>query len=214
MGHVGGAIVSADWPGFLRYIRRFALIGIPASLCNSGIKYQSAILSLRFQRRLTDKLNIQYVTGVNFYKATELPEFKIDNIDSRVTTDVEAFCEQGTEMFCKIFKPILDVLLNTWQLGRDVGARGPAIIIGYFALAVALKIAIMPDFKSMVKKRSELSGNYRTAHSRLITNAEEIAFYEGGARERSIIRQRFDALYWHARQIATKTAAVAVVDTW
>lgn len=45
------------------------------------------------------------MTGVNFYKATELPEFKIDNVDQRVTTDVEQFCEQGCEMFCDVFKP-------------------------------------------------------------------------------------------------------------
>ena len=247
MGHIGSSIVSADWVGFIRYIKRFALIGIPSSLVNSGIKYQTAILSLRFQQRLTDLLNLQYVTGVNFYKATELPEFKIDNIDQRVTTDVENFCEKSTEMFCQIFKPLLDVTLNTsvvprrtaplaaadcfvphtrngtlgdslhgsgadvglncarWQLGRDVGMRGPGIIFGYFVLAVAAKIMIMPDFKSMVRKKSELTGNYRTAHSRLITNAEEIAFYEGGSRERSIIGQRFKALYWHCRLMATKT---------
>lgn len=188
--------------------------GIPASLVNSGIKYQTSILSLRFQRRLTDRLNQNYVTGVNFYKATELPEFKIDNVDQRVTTDVEQFCEQGCEMFCDIFKPTLDVLLNTWQLGRDIGAKGPAIMVGYFMVAVAVKLAIMPNFKELVKKRSELVGNYRTAHARLITHAEEIAFYEGGARERHIIRQRFDAVYWHMRHIATKSAAVGVVDTW
>jgi len=87
-------------------------------------------------------------------------------------------------------------------------------MVGYFGLAVAVKVAIMPNFKELVKKRSELVGNYRTAHARLITHAEEIAFYEGGPRERSIIRQRFDAVYWHMRHIATKSAAVGVVDTW
>lgn len=214
MGHAAGAIVATDWKNFLRQLRKFALIGIPASLVNSGIKYITSILSLRFQRRLTDRLNKNYVTGVNFYKATELPEFKIDNVDQRVTTDVEQFCEQGCEMFCDVFKPTLDILLNTWQLGRDVGAWGPTIMVGYFGLAVAVKVAIMPNFKELVKKRSELVGNYRTAHARLITHAEEIAFYEGGARERSIIRQRFDAVYWHMRHIATKSAAVGVVDTW
>jgi hypothetical protein len=44
MGHAAGAIVGADWPGFIRTLRRFALIGVPASLVNSGIKYQTAIL--------------------------------------------------------------------------------------------------------------------------------------------------------------------------
>jgi len=214
MGHAAGAIVATDWKTFLRQLRRFALIGIPASLVNSGIKYMTSILSLRFQRRLTDRLNKNYVTGVNFYKATELPEFKIDNVDQRVTTDVEQFCEQGCEMFCDVFKPTLDILLNTWQLARDVGAWGPTIMVGYFGLAIAVKVAIMPNFKELVKKRSELVGNYRTAHARLITHAEEIAFYEGGPRERSIIRQRFDAVYWHMRHMATKSAAVGVIDTW
>ena len=72
----------------------------------------------------------------------------------------------------------------------------------------------MPNFKELVKKRSQLVGNYRTAHARLIAHAEEIAFYEGGPRERSIIRQRFDAVYWHMRHMATKSAAVGFVDTW
>ena len=142
MGHAAGAIVATDWKTFLRHLRRFALLGIPASLVNSGIKYMTAILNLRFQRRLTDRLNRSYVTGVNFYKATELPEFKIDNVDQRVTTDVEQFCEQGCEMFCDVFKPMLDILLNTWQLGRDVGAWGPTIIFGYFGLAVAVKVCV------------------------------------------------------------------------
>jgi len=65
-----------------------------------------------------------------------------------------------------------------------------------------------------VRRRSELTGNYRTAHSRLIAHAEEIAFYEGGLRERGIVRQRFDALFWHTRHISTLQLQVGVVDTW
>lgn len=61
MGHAAGAIVATDWKNFLRQLRKFALIGIPASLVNSGIKYITSILSLRFQRRLTDRLNKNYV---------------------------------------------------------------------------------------------------------------------------------------------------------
>ena len=213
-GRAAQALVEGDRPAFIRSMQWFALTGVPASLCNSGIKYCTAVLSLRFQRRLTDRLNRQYITGVNFYKATELPEFRIDNVDQRVTTDVEEFCDQGTEMFCNIFKPTLDVVLHTTYLVRDVGIYGPVVLAAYFALAVAAKLLCTPNFKRMVKRRSELVGNYRTAHSRLIAHAEEIAFYEGAGRERSIIRQRFDAVYWHMRTMATKAAAVGVLDTW
>ena len=62
MGHATGAIVATDWKTFLRHLRKFALIGIPASLVNSGIKYMTSIISLRFQRRLTDQLNRSYVS--------------------------------------------------------------------------------------------------------------------------------------------------------
>ena len=87
-GRAAQALVEGDRPAFIRSMQWFALTGVPASLCNSGIKYCTSVLSLRFQRRLTDRLNRQYITGVNFYKATELPEFRIDNVDQRVTTDV------------------------------------------------------------------------------------------------------------------------------
>ena len=38
------------------------------------------------------------------------------------------------------------------------------MLFGYFFLAAALKLVVMPNFKELVKKKSELSGNYRTAH--------------------------------------------------
>ena len=49
-------------------------------------------------------------------------------------------------------------------------------------LAAAAKLLLLPNFKELVRRRSELTGNYRTAHSRLIAHAEEISFYEGGKR--------------------------------
>ena len=33
-------------------------------------------------------------------------------------------------------------------------------------------------------------------------------------REREILGQRFDAMYWQSRQLATLKAMVSIVDTW
>lgn len=60
----------------------------------------------------------------------------------------------------------------------------------------------MPAFGRLTARASELEGDYRTAHQRLITNAEEIAFYDGSERERSIIGRLFLATYQHARHFA------------
>ncbi len=46
----------------------FALLGLPAALVNSFLKYETSMLSLCFRDRLTRHLNERYVSGVNFYK--------------------------------------------------------------------------------------------------------------------------------------------------
>lgn len=61
----------------------FALLGLPAALVNSFLKYETSMLSLCFRDRLTRHLNERYVSGVNFYKAANLPQSQIENIDQR-----------------------------------------------------------------------------------------------------------------------------------
>jgi ABC-type uncharacterized transport system fused permease/ATPase subunit len=51
----------------------------------------------------------------------------------------------------------------------------------------------------MSARASALEGDYRTAHQRLITNSEEIAFYDGSTREKAIITRLFRAVFLHAR---------------
>ena len=57
----------------------------------------------------------------------------------------------------------------------------PSSIIGIGAVFLSFRIlrAASPPFGAMVKEQAELEGQYRFVHSRLITNAEEVAFYGG-----------------------------------
>jgi len=72
----------------------------------------------------------------------------------------------------------------------------------------------MPAFGRLTARESELEGNYRTAHQRLIYNAEEIAFYDGSRKERLIINRLFNDLYFHAKQTQWVKALVTVFDTF
>lgn len=56
------------------------------------------------------------------------------------------------------------------------------MMYSYFVLSGVIKRVIMPSFGKMVAQESTLEGEFRTAHQRLITNSEEIAFYDGSAR--------------------------------
>lgn len=84
-GQVAQNLVQQKWEDFLSSVAKFALIGIPAAFVNSGLKYCTAMMSLRFRRQLTDFINKQYIVGVNFYKANQLPDTKIENVYAAYT---------------------------------------------------------------------------------------------------------------------------------
>jgi len=48
---------------------------------------------------------------------------------------------------------------------------------------------------------ARLEGEYRNAHSRLITNAEEIAFYKGAEIEMGVLNKTFNRLMRHIGSI-------------
>ena len=102
----------------------------------------------------------------------------------------------------------------TFQLVSAVGWVGPAILYGYFGFSgwmkqIALKIA---RYGHMVKTRSNLEGQYRTAHQRLITNSEEIAFYMGADRERVLISQSLNTMLDHAAKTRKVKFWVNIID--
>ena len=61
-------------------------------------------------------------------------------------------------------------------------------------------------------QESALEGAHRTAHQRLITNSEEIAFYGGAMRERTLIEKSLQELYQFAKKHRNIRALVGVFD--
>jgi ABC-type uncharacterized transport system fused permease/ATPase subunit len=142
----------------VRGILIFSFLGIPASVVNSGLKYETHILSLKFKRRLTEQITEQYLQGVNFYTASHLGARSIDNVygfllacfhyfrDQRLTGDVYKFCENLASIYSASVKPIIDVVLFAYQLSGYIGRRGPLIFMGYYACFGLIKQYIMPKF--------------------------------------------------------------------
>lgn len=171
------------------------------------------MLALRIRVRLSKYVNDQYLSGTNFYKAVNLGgKNKIDNADQRVTADIEKFSHAISDLYSTIFKPVLDVILFTLKLIDVTGWQGVSIMYGYFFISGLLKRMIMPSFGKLIAKESELEGYYRTAHQRLITNSEEIAFYDGSAKEKIIITQSLQAIFEHVSYFRYLKSIVDVFD--
>jgi len=170
------------------------------------------VLAIRFRVRLSRCVNKQYIKGVNFYAACNLQG--IHDVDQRVTTDIKQFSEEFAGLFSSIFKPLLDIFLFTNQLRLVTGWQGPAFMYSYFFLSAIVKRVInrRAKFGKLVAGESAREGQYRTAHQRLITNSEEIAFYDGSERELNLVDKSLSELYNFARNQRYVRAAVDLGD--
>ena len=82
-------------------------------------------------------------------------------------------------------KPLLDVVLISGALARLARKKGenspvPSILaFGTIFLTGWILRVMSPAFGKLVAEEARRNGYLRYVHSRLITNAEEVAFYGG-----------------------------------
>ena len=178
---------------------------------HAGLKYFTRMQALLFQRRLSHEVNSKYIRGANFFKASNLPQCRIDNVDQRVTTDVERFAESASALLTTVSKPLLDVILLTTRLGRQLGVHAPAVVIGASLLLSQLKLRLLPDVKRLAQLESETAGQYRNAHARLIAAAEEIALFHGGRRERALLDALMARLFRASVQLSRRQLLLSLI---
>lgn len=118
-----------------------------------------------------------------------------------ITTDVAKFCETLASLYSNLAKPILDTVIFNYQLTKSIGLIGMiGLTINYFVTAKLLR-AVTPPFGKLAALEAKLEGDFRAAHTRLITNAEEIAFYNGAELEHSILNKTYMKLIKHINSI-------------
>jgi len=206
------SFVAREWSKGGGIVINFAAFSIPAALVNSGLKYFTTVLSLQFRVRLSKYVHDLYLNDVTFYNVCNLGVDKLDDVDQRITSDIQHLSYEASDLFTSTFKPVLDVFLFTALFGKNVGWPGPAILYSYFAFSAFVKRVVMPSFGKLSARESELEGQYRSAHQRLITNNEEIAFYDGSRRERVIVNSKLDEIRVHVRSVAWLRGVVNILD--
>eukprot|EP00698_Gefionella_okellyi_P021285 TRINITY_DN6860_c0_g1_i1.p1 TRINITY_DN6860_c0_g1~~TRINITY_DN6860_c0_g1_i1.p1 ORF type:complete len:677 (-),score=196.23 TRINITY_DN6860_c0_g1_i1:1093-3123(-) len=211
VGYNAKVLVDRRFSKFVQGVLHLGAVAVPASIVNSGLKYLTSTLALRFRTNLSNFVHTQYLDDMTFYKATAL-DAKIDNADQRIAEDIKKFADTLSELYSTTFKPVVDVALFTAKLTRVVGYKGPIVMFLYYFVSSMVLRGMMPSFARLTSQQQHLEGNFRFAHSRLITNAEEIAFIGGGPREKSIISQCYDAVYAHSQTIFNKQAGVNILD--
>ncbi|XP_019851626.1 PREDICTED: LOW QUALITY PROTEIN: ATP-binding cassette sub-family D member 3 [Amphimedon queenslandica] len=194
---VEGSIIGRNFEAFKKYVLSF-LYAMPfISLVNITLKYSLQELELRFRSRLSLHLYRQYMKGFTFYKCPNLDN-RIANADQLLTQVIS--------------KPILDICLYFYQLSSSIGAQGPLVMLLYLAFAGLFLTRLRAPVGRMTVKEQQLEGTLRYVNSRVITNSEEISFYQGNNRERLTIEETFKHLVKHLRSVIHFRFAMGFID--
>ncbi len=188
VAHLDGRLVKAIVDGkvgvFLRHCMTWVLLALPATFINSLIRYLESKLALAIRTRLVDYAYSLYFKNQTYYRVSNL-DGRLANPDHSLTEDVQAFSAAVTHIYSHISKPLLDVTLMTGALRQMALKRGnkshgpPLVGFGVIFFTAYVLRVFSPQFGKLVAEEARRSGYLRYVHSRLITNAEEVAFYGG-----------------------------------
>ncbi|KAJ9098758.1 hypothetical protein QFC21_004406 [Naganishia friedmannii] len=230
-GRIVASLVRSNPTVFARNILKWLLISVPACYCNAMLDFLQSKLALAYRSRLTEKALSVYLDdddkegknggGQVFYKLANLDD-RIKNADQMITVDIQRFSNHLAEIYSNIAKPVLDCFqenaiylepdpssltinlvqpfpcmrftpimftenrLYNYQLQKNVGAEGLVLLT-----VLVQGTAGLPT----------LEGELRYTHSRLIENAEEIAFYRGEEYENNVVLRNYYGLVKHMNRV-------------
>ncbi|XP_015927732.1 ATP-binding cassette sub-family D member 2 [Parasteatoda tepidariorum] len=208
-GRIIKFIVRKDINTFTLQLTKWLLIALPATFLNSLIRFLESQLALAFRTKLVRYAYSLYFKNQTYYRVSNL-DGRLENADHCLTEDIISFSQSIAHLYSHITKPLLDLIiinLTLFQMTRHMGSFGMSGQV--FAAAVVsltghILRKITPKFGKLVSEEAKHKGYLRYVHSRLITNAEEIAFYGGHKVELSLLQRSYKKLASHMNRIYNK----------
>uniref|UniRef100_A0A8C7KFZ3 ATP-binding cassette, sub-family D (ALD), member 3a n=1 Tax=Oncorhynchus kisutch TaxID=8019 RepID=A0A8C7KFZ3_ONCKI len=194
------------------YCDCFVTVHFQFALVNNLLKLGLNELKLKFRERLTKHLYDEYLKGYTYYKMGNLDN-RIANADQLLTQDVEKFCNSVVDLYSNLSKPLLDIGLYIFKLTSSIGAQGPSSMMAYLLISGLFLTRLRKPIGKMTVIEQRYEGEYRYVNSRLITNSEEIAFYNGNMREKQTIHSTFKKLVDHLHKFIFFRFSMGFVDS-
>lgn len=208
-GRLVKTLVDRDGKKFLASLLVWLAVAVPATYINSMIKYLESKLAIAFRSRLVEYSYSMYMKNETYYRVGNL-DSRLANADQCLTEDISKFCNFLAHLYSQISKPILDILLigrQFYHVAKSGSNSSSAGILPFaistlvvYSTARALQV-IQPPFGRLAAEQQKFEGDLRYVHSRVITHAEEIAFYSGEKIEQSGLQKRYLQLVKHMNAI-------------
>ncbi|KAL9952743.1 hypothetical protein ACROYT_G040037 [Oculina patagonica] len=186
-------LLAKDRADFRSVLITSSLLILGTALADSAVKYDSRILYVMWRGLLDRRLHTGYFKHTAYYKMNVL-EDKLDNIDQRITQDVDKFCDTFRKSLIVFIISPFTIAYYTYQCYQSSGYLGPVIIYGYFIVGTIINKLIMTPIVGMVVKQEKLEGDFRFKHMQIRSHAESIAFYRSGSLEMKKTNSRLQSL--------------------
>ncbi|KAL9027349.1 MAG: hypothetical protein Q9196_004111 [Gyalolechia fulgens] len=194
-GEIVRDLVAGNGRGFLWGIVKWCGIGGFASYTNAAIKFLQSKVAIAFRTRLTRYIHDLYLhDNLNYYKILNLDGGIGQGIDQFICNDLTLFTNSAASLYSSIGKPLVDLCVFNYQLFRSLGPLAlTGLLANYIVTATALR-RLSPPFGKLTAVEGRREGDFRLLHSRLIANAEEVAFYGGADIEKVFLDAGFKDL--------------------
>jgi ATP-binding cassette subfamily D (ALD) long-chain fatty acid import protein len=197
-GEIVRDLVAANGKGFLWGIVKWLGVGSFGSYTNAMIKFLQSKLSIAFRTRLTRYIHDLYLNDhLNYYKLSNLDGGVAQGADQFITQDLTLFCASAASLYSSLGKPFVDLCVFNYQLFRSLGPLALSGLTGNYFLTATILRRLSPPFGKLKAVEGRKEGDFRSLHSRLIANAEEVAFYGGDQMEKHFLDRGFkDLKHW------------------
>uniref|UniRef100_H2YG42 ABC transporter domain-containing protein n=1 Tax=Ciona savignyi TaxID=51511 RepID=H2YG42_CIOSA len=192
-GRMVRSIGVTDLWQFILDLLKWLALAIPATFTNSAIRFCESKQALAFRTKLVERAYDLYFKNQTYYRMGNM-DGRIANADQSLTDDIHDFTSTVAHLYSHLTKPILDIVLITNTLVSRAKERGANSklpgLISFTTTLITINVlrAVSPKFGQLIAERAARKGYLRYIHSRIIQNAEEIAFY--GASEQ--VMQEWD----------------------
>ena len=205
------AIVDRNLNMFARKILRLMIIAIPASILNSYLDYLRKSIAYKIRENMTNHFHSKYMESMRFYQVSNI-DGRIENVDQRLTNDIEKFSMAFSNLFSNFTKPILDMILFGRSLGQKVGYRTISLTFIWYVISGFVIKMIAPPIGLMTAVQQNLEGSYRAQQANIVAFSQEIAFSNGAKFEKQKLKEKFDEILKHDENMLFKKFYIGCFD--
>lgn len=162
-GLIVKSIVQKSKHDFLIYLLKWLSIAIPATTCNSLIRYLESKLDLELKLNLVNK-SLKFYFNNRIYYQIALKQYEHIQIDQNLTEDIEKLTNLLVHLYSHLTKPILDISLITVTLISLAKQNNfnyflpTALGVGVISLTGMLLRLISPRFGQMAAEEAKRKG--------------------------------------------------------